>query len=119
MFLQQTLVDKTTVLSNHDLDDLELNITAHAALIFDDELMDFSTSSEESRGNLTSDFIQLFLYASFYYKKTNKYIKYLTIYNPLYSTEYTITITELDVNNILQIITSYEIGKKCKKYLLS
>ena len=80
--LQYKLTDKTNVLANPILGNLELNILADADLIIDDELIDFKTNRKESRGKLISEFIQLFLYATLYYKKTNKYLKYLTLYNP-------------------------------------
>ena len=69
--LQYKLTDKTNVLANPILGNLELNILADADLIIEDELIDFKTSRKESRGKLISDFIQLFLYASLYYKKTD------------------------------------------------
>ena len=95
---------------NPILGNTDLCIAADADLILDNELIDLKTSKYNKIGNNINDFIQLFVYASLYYKMTNKYINKLTIYNPLYMIEYNVEINNDTITNILNIITNYDIG---------
>ena len=74
----------------------------------------FKTSKKDTIGKKIKDFIQLFVYASLYHKKTNKYLNALTIYNPLYATEYIIHPEPTDIDEILKILENYKIASKSR-----
>lgn len=109
------ILNKNIILCNPTLGDAKLKIGADADLILDDELIDIKTSKYNKIGNNITDFIQLFVYASLYYKKTKKYINKITIFNPLYLMEYSIEINNDIINKILDILTNYNIGRNIMK----
>jgi len=110
LYIQNKLLNKEIILCNPTLGDSKLNIGAD--LIIDDELIDIKTS-KYNIGNNINDFIQLFIYAGLYYKKSKIYINKLTIFNPLYLTEYSIEINNTKIiNKILKIIKNYKIGSE-------
>jgi hypothetical protein len=113
-YIDMKILNKDIVLCNPVLGDNTLHISADADIILGNELIDIKTSKYNQIGNNINDFIQLFVYASLYYKKYNKYINKLTIFNPLYLTEYTISINNDITDNFLQILTNYNIGKNIK-----
>ena len=114
-YIDMKIFNKDIVLSNPSLGNIDLGICADADLIIDDELIDIKTSRYNQIGNNNNDFIQLFIYASLYYKLTNKYINKLTIFNPLYLTEYSINIDNEMIHKFLDILTNYNIGKNYNK----
>lgn len=109
-YINIKILNKNIVLCNPELGDNTLHINADADLILDNELIDIKTSKYNHIGNNINDFIQLFVYASLYYKKYNKYINKLTIFNPLYLTEYTIEINNDIIHKYLEILINYSIG---------
>ena len=112
LYIQNKLLNKEIILCNPSLGNTKLNICADADLIIDDELIDIKTS-KYNIGNNINDFIQLFIYASLYYKKSKIYINKLTIFNPLYLIEYNIEINNTKIiNKILKIIKNYKIGSE-------
>jgi len=106
--------NKDIILCNPIVGDATVGICGDADLIVDHELIDFKTNISNTIGNKITDFIQLFLYTSLYYKKTKKYINKITIFNPLYMIEYSITINDSIINKILDILTNYRIGS-CRR----
>jgi hypothetical protein len=112
-YIDIKLLNNKIILCNPILDSKEFNIGGDADLIFDNELIDIKTSKYNEIGNNIIDFIQLFLYASLYYKKHNKYINKLTIFNPLYLIEYVVDIQDCEIiTKILNILANYNIGLK-------
>lgn len=114
-WIDMKILNKGIILCNPILGDTKLKIGADADLILDDELIDIKTSKHNQIGNNINDFIQLFVYASLYYKKYNKYINKLTIFNPLYLTEYSIEINNDITNKFLEILTNYNIGQSIRE----
>jgi len=86
----EIVIKKTPLLLNPIVGNANLGINGDADLITGEEIIDFKTSMNEPA---TKDFIQLYLYAVLYYKNTGKYIKTLTVLNPLMMCNWTIDIS--------------------------
>jgi hypothetical protein len=92
------------VLCNPTLGSMDLKLGADADLIIDKELLDIKCSSRKIGENM-NDFIQLFIYASLYYKQTGIKCKKLTILNPILNYEKYIELTNWDeFDNILELL---------------
>jgi hypothetical protein len=101
---------KSELLLNPAIGNSKLGICGDADLIVDDEIIDFKTSMREVT---MQDFIQLYLYALLYHENTGKYIKRLTILNPLMMVYWTIDISDWDgYENVKHWIESRGIRKK-------
>lgn len=87
------------------------NISADADIIIDNEIIDIKCS--KYIGVNITDFIQLIIYATLYYLKTNNICEKLIIYNPILGKEFYIIINENIIKQFNNILLNYGIGGKC------
>jgi hypothetical protein len=88
---------------------IEDNLYGEIDSIIEEELLDIKTSKYKK--NTLKDFLQLFIYAGLYHKKTGKFIKRITIYNPLQGEETFIDLTDIQVGrNILDFVNQIRIA---------
>ena len=112
-YIKQKTNNKKNILLNPTLGNSYLGIDADADLIIDNELIDIKVS--KSIGLNINDFIQLIIYATLYYLKTNIICKKISIYNPILGKENYIIINIDIIKNFVNILENYNIGNHLKK----
>lgn len=101
-FLNRKFVNEN-ILLNPVLGNTKLQLRGDADIINNDELIDIKCS--KYIGNNINDFIQLFIYITLYYYKTNIKCNKLIIFNPVLGYEYYINISSWnDYDKIIKIL---------------
>jgi hypothetical protein len=113
-YIQNKVFNKRNILINPQFGNIYLGINGDGDLIIDDELIDIKIS--KSVGLNINDFIQLIVYATLYYLKTNIICNKLTIYNPLLGKEYNIIISLDIINKFIIILENYDICPYYKNF---
>ena len=101
-FLNRKFVNEN-ILLNPVLGNTKLQLRGDADIINNDELIDIKCS--KYIGNNINDFIQLFIYITLYYYKTNIKCNKVIIFNPVLGYEYYINISSWnDYDKIIKIL---------------
>lgn len=112
-YIKQKTNNKKNILLNPTLGNGYLGIAADADLIIDNELIDMKVS--KNIGLNINDFIQLIVYATLYYLKTNIICDKLSIYNPILGKENYIIINIDIIKKCVNILENYNIGNRLEK----
>jgi len=104
LFIESLCKYKKKILCNPVLGSTELQISADADLIIDDEIIDFKCS-KYLIGEKIKDYIQFFIYLSLYYIKDKIKIKKISIINLQLNIVYYIDLTKWDnYDNFINIL---------------
>lgn len=107
-YISFKIKNRQNILLNTEFYDEKLHIKGDVNLILDNELITIKLINDISQ----IDFIQLIIYATLYYKKTDNICNKLTIYNPILGEEHIIFINKFIIQDFIEILENYKIGSE-------